>query len=54
MNAIMTSSTPEKHQLRQILSDFTFSDFKGCLESWLTTGRINWMIYGNIDKQIAT
>ena len=43
----------EQKQMKTFLETFTYEQFKQMQAEWLTTGRLLWYVYGNIERDTA-
>lgn len=53
MDTILLEGGWEPKQIKDLLEDFTYEQFKEMQASWLKTGRMVWYVYGNIEKETA-
>lgn len=49
----MKETTTDKSVLRELLTKYTFAQFKTELDMWLVSGRIIVGVFGNLDKDQA-
>lgn len=47
------SNSFELRSLRNLLTDYSYTDFKRDQANWLANGRQTWLISGNIEKEEA-